>query len=103
MKSPLSVTYDDVIKEEQRRLALMKITYPAKVAAGAMPSWTAQHRIAIAELLVRLLKRHKKDPQMNLNDAFDRLQSVKKAHPMPAAPKSSAVDDPDFYHDLDPY
>lgn len=72
MKSPLDISYNDLIKEAERELQLMDQKYPALVSQGSLSAWTANHRIAAKKALVRLLKRHKKDPQLNLNDLFEK-------------------------------
>lgn len=74
MKNHLNISYQDLIVDQERQLKFMKETYPGRVLAGSLTAKVSGHRIACAEALLKMLKKHKKDPQLNLNDAFDRLR-----------------------------
>lgn len=99
MKSPLQVGYGELISEQERLLAFMLKTYPGRVSCGSLHSWPAQHRIACAKLLFRLLKKHQKDPQLNMEDVFNTLRPITGEVPMPPAPKTT-ITDPDFFTDF---
>ena len=73
MKSPFNITYSDLIKEEEQQLANMKARFPSLVRTGQMNDWVAKRKIALQEQLVKMLKKHRKDPQLNLNDLFDKV------------------------------
>ncbi len=71
MKSPFTFTYSDLIKEEVQQLANMKARFPSLVKTGQMNDWVAKRKIAMQEQLVKMLKKHQKNRQLNLNDLFD--------------------------------
>lgn len=100
MKSPLTIDYDDLIKEEERHLKYIKLKYPALVQEGTMHNWTARHRISVHETLLKMLKKHKKNPQLNLEDLFKQVPKPRVV-PMPPGPENMRYDDPDFYTTLD--
>ena len=74
MKSPLNVTYNDLIEAAENRLAWMESEYPKKVIAGAMNERTARHNIAVQKTLVRLLKKCKREKQGDLFAAFEKMR-----------------------------
>jgi hypothetical protein len=102
MRSPLDVTYNDMILEQQRSVAFMQKNYPIRVKDGSMHHYTAQHRIAVAQTVLRLLRKGKKNKQLPLEDLFDVMPKIKKVAPMPAA-EHTAVADPEFFTEHDPY
>ena len=65
-KSPLSISYQDLIKDAKKRLQFMKATYPSKVLNGEMGGSTKDRKIATAERLVKILERWKREPQIDL-------------------------------------
>ena len=85
-----------MIKDLERRKLQAEIHYPALVTTGKMNNWTARHRLTCLETVVRLLKKHKKNPQLNLNDIFEEIKTPLVV-PMPAGPADQPVDDPDLY------
>lgn len=96
-KNPLAVSYDDMIAEVSRTLSKMRLDYPALVHADKLSWRTARHRIATFEQLEKVLKRHKKDPQLNMNDLFNRLPPVKDVPEIPPGAIEEIADDPDLY------
>lgn len=64
--NPLNPTPDDLVQEQVRVLTGMEKAYPVQIATGAMSLHTAQLRIACHEAMIRLLRRHIKDPQAEL-------------------------------------
>ena len=71
MKSPLSITYKDLLTEQENTLAWMKKNYPAKVQSGQLNEYAAKRKLAIQEQLVKLLRAHQKNRQLNLNEIFN--------------------------------
>jgi hypothetical protein len=49
-------------------------TYKGKVLAGGMTSWTATHNMEAEKVLLKLLKKCKKDPQIDLFKEFEKLK-----------------------------
>lgn len=74
LKSPLTITYSDLIKQTERRLTYMEGNYPALVQQGKKNEWAATHEIECQKVLLRMLKKHQKNPQLNLNDVFDKTK-----------------------------
>ena len=102
MKDPHIVKFKDLILEEQRLVAWMEKNYPAMVLSGEIHSYTAQRRLACHKAILRLLKKHHKDPQLNLDDA---MQAIKQPGPSklipPPIPVPQYSDDPNFFTTLD--
>jgi hypothetical protein len=91
-KDPLAVGYAELIDEARRLDANADQTFPALVASGAMPAWTARRRRTVYQVLLQLLKKHEKNPQLNLADMHAQLQAEAAA-----ALNPPLHDDPDFY------
>lgn len=72
-KSPYQISYDDLIDCVEARLQWMIKVYPEKVRAGLLKDWKAQHSIACERRILKLLKRHKKDPQLDLFRASESM------------------------------
>lgn len=72
-KSPLDITYNDLIKLQELRLEWMEKEYPKMIIAMKIKRDTANHNLECQRVLVRMLKKHKKNPQLNLNDEFDKI------------------------------
>jgi len=64
--SPLAVGYDDLIRSTEKSLTWMKTTYPRRILERSISAWEAQHNIAVEEAKLRLFKKFKKDPQIDL-------------------------------------
>jgi hypothetical protein len=74
MKSPLTIGYNDLIKEQERILAQMEASYPLLVSSGQIASFTARKRIECAKTLIRLLRKHKREPQGDLFQMMEKLK-----------------------------
>lgn len=74
MKSPLNVTYNDLIEAAENRLAWMQSEYPKKVEARQMNEWAATHNLEVQKTLVRLLKKAKREKQTDLFAAFESMR-----------------------------
>lgn len=74
MKSPFTFGYSDLIKEQEQSLSRMKVTFPALVKSGQMNDWVSKRKIAMQEQLVRMLKKHQKNPQLSLEDLFNQTK-----------------------------
>jgi len=57
-KSPLTVTYHDVLKEGQKTLKWMEQNFPRKVQEGSMQASHATRKIALQKELVKILRKH---------------------------------------------
>lgn len=75
-KNPLYVSYNELIQEQERQLVYWQNVAAGKVLCGEMTSWTRQHRLECCTVLLRLLKKAKRDPQLNLNEAFDGMKKA---------------------------
>lgn len=69
MKSPLSVTYQDVLKEEQNTLKWMEQNLPRKVQEGSMRADHATRKIALQKELVKILRQHEPGRQLLLGES----------------------------------
>lgn len=97
MKDPHIVNYKDLISETERQVAWMKKFYPVMVSRGEMHSYTAQRRLAVQQTILRLLKKHDRNRQLNLQDM---MEGMKQAAPCPLIPPPIAADqtdDPNFF------
>lgn len=64
--SPFQVTYDDLVAVAEERLKWLSV--------NRRSGWGSQHELAVQEKLVKLLKKFKKDPQIDLFDEFKKLK-----------------------------
>lgn len=71
MKSPFTISYQDLIKEQEQTLSHMRSKFPVLVKSGQMNDWVAKRKITIQERLVKMLKTHQKNRQLNLNEIFE--------------------------------
>lgn len=71
--SPSRVDYDDLIEVPERLLASMKKSYPGMVLQNKLSSWTAHHNIAAMEKVLALMKKYKRNPQIDLFQEFAKL------------------------------
>lgn len=70
--NPLQVDYKDLIESCERALAYMEANYPGKVLAGTMKSWAAQHAIAVEKAKLKLFRKFKKEPSIDLADQHEK-------------------------------
>lgn len=73
-RDPLHISYDDLIKMMEGRLAFMEKNYPKMKLQGSISAWTASHNVACVKALLTMLRKHKKDPQLNLFDLFEKVK-----------------------------
>lgn len=71
-KNPLIVSFQDLVDQAQAQLRFMEHAFPARVAEGSMSGWTATHKIAVQKQLVKLLRKAKKEPQLDLFNEFEK-------------------------------
>lgn len=64
--SPFQVSYDDLITVAEARLKWLKYAKNG--------GWTVQHEIAVQEKMVQLLKKFRKDPQIDLFEEFKKVK-----------------------------
>lgn len=64
--SPFRVTYDDLVNYHDERLKWM--------LANPRSGWHGQHELEVQKKTVALLKKFKKDPQINLFDEFEKIK-----------------------------
>jgi hypothetical protein len=105
-KNPLNPSLGDLIVEQNRLVGVMKNTYPGKIVNHLMTPLCAQHRIACAETILRLLKKAKKDPQTNLIAEIEKAYPSESlsSHSLPVRPEHlPGNEDTDVYTTLDPY
>lgn len=74
MKSPHSITYDDLINQAKKRLEWMEASYPKMKITNQINQWTATHNIACQKMIVKLLEKSKRKPQMDLFEEFEKLK-----------------------------
>jgi len=74
LKNPLSISYQDLIDQAEARLKWMEGKYPALKESKQISDWTATHNIECQRTLVKLLKKFKREPQMNLFAAFEKMK-----------------------------
>lgn len=96
-KDPLAVSYDDTVTEAKRQLDWMEKNYPSFVSRGILNWWVARNRIAIQTQIVAMLKKQKRDPQLNLNAIFDTLPAPKVIEIAPKEVIEELDQDPDLY------
>ena len=74
MKSPLNVTYNDLIEAAENRLAWMQSEYDKRLSAGLIKSRSAAHSLEVQKTLVRLLKKCKREKQGDLFAVFESMR-----------------------------
>lgn len=74
MKSPLTISYNDLINLVHRKLSYAETEFPKLVQQGRKNEWAASHETACLKQLLKMLKKHQKNPQLNLNDLFNTLK-----------------------------
>lgn len=65
-QSPFRVTYDDLITVSENRLKWL--------STANKGGWTVQHEIQVQKKLIALLKKFKKDPQIDLFEEFKKTK-----------------------------
>jgi hypothetical protein len=75
MRDPFVVTYDDFIKSTERTLQWMQARYPGMVLQGKINDRQARHNIEVEKAKLRLFKKFKKDPQLNLLKEFEKKKA----------------------------
>jgi Ni2+-binding GTPase involved in maturation of urease and hydrogenase len=73
-RNPFHITYTDLINYVQHNVQRMEKTYPAMKMQGKINANTATHNIECAKTLLRMLKKHDKNRQLNLNDLFEQMK-----------------------------
>jgi hypothetical protein len=73
-RDPYHITYADLIKTVDDRLSWMKRNYPSMVFIGKKKDTVAKHEIAVYERLAKMLKAHKKNLQLNLEELLTTQQ-----------------------------
>lgn len=73
-KSAFDISYVDLIKEHAHILQSIKKHYPERVRQGTMNEFVARKKIHMQETLLKMLKKHQKNPQLNLEDLFNQLK-----------------------------
>jgi hypothetical protein len=71
-KNPLHITYSGLIRTIERRLKYMEKEYPSKVFLGLMTPDFMRTELEYYRQLVKMLKAHKKNKQLNLEDLFNK-------------------------------
>lgn len=71
MKSPFHITYQDLIDSTESRLAYLEKVSPRLVAEGRMKDLTARKAIEIEKVKLKLFRKFKKDPQIDLFEEFN--------------------------------
>lgn len=74
-KSALHITYADLIKWVDKRVEGMEWKKQQAQGQGAPNLNPLTREVEIGRQLAKLLKRHKKDPQLNLEDLFKTQKS----------------------------
>lgn len=74
MKSPLSFTYHDMIREAEYELARMEKDFPGLVLQQRIPDSIARRKIEIKKRLIKMLKKQEKNRQLLLGECFDKTK-----------------------------
>jgi len=74
LKPPQAISYDDLIDAAEVRLKWMESAYPGKVLSGEMKSYTATHNLECQRATVKLLKKFKREPQLDLFTEFTKMK-----------------------------
>lgn len=71
-KNPHNVSYDDLIESTQRRVEWMEANYPKMKLQLQISEWTATHNLAVEKAKLKLLRKFKREPQIDLFKAFNK-------------------------------
>lgn len=74
MKSPLEVSYKDLIKACESRIAYMDRNYPGMKLRGTIASWQADHNLACDKVLLKMLKQGERGKQLDFGEAFEKVK-----------------------------
>lgn len=66
VKDPYHVSYDDLIESTENRIKWMEANYPKMKLLNTIKEWTATHNIAVEKAKLKLFKKFKREPQMDL-------------------------------------
>lgn len=64
--SPFNATIDEAIAQAERNLLWMRRNYPRMVMEQKLSSWASQHKMAVQELTIKVLKQTKARVQPEL-------------------------------------
>lgn len=73
-RSPFHITYNDLIEHAEHTLRRLEMNNPRLVLQGNLSSHASQKGIEAQRRIVALLKRYKKDPQMDLFAQHEKLK-----------------------------
>lgn len=74
-KNPFIVTYDDLIREAERELSNMLLSYPQRVKNGEMTAWLKSHRIEAKEVLIKMFKKARREKQADLFEVYNQVKA----------------------------
>lgn len=74
MKSPLSIKYEDLIREAEYELTRMERDFPGLVQQQRMPDTVATKKIVVKKKLIAMLKKQMKVPQLKLWECFEKTR-----------------------------
>jgi len=73
-KNPHLITYDDLIKNASDRLDWMERSYPGRVKKGDMLEVWATRQILIQKRLIKLLTKHRRNPEKDLFEVHEGIK-----------------------------
>lgn len=70
--NPISIRYNDLIKYQEDQLRWMEKAFQAMKLTGKIPANVADHKLECARVILRLLKKCQRNPQLNLQDELEK-------------------------------
>lgn len=74
VKNPHIVSYDDLIESTQQRIVWMEANYDRMKMEGKISDWTATHNLAIEKAKLKLFRKFKREPQIDLFKEHEKLK-----------------------------
>jgi hypothetical protein len=71
--NPISVNYKDLVKYQEDQIRWMEKALPAMKLTGKISANAADHKLECARTILRLLKKYDRNPQLNLQDEFAKM------------------------------
>lgn len=72
-RSPFQVSYNDLIDSTEERIKWMERNYPRLVLENRIKGYQATHNIEVEKVKLKLFKKFKKDPQIDMFRQFEKL------------------------------
>lgn len=74
MKSPLQISYQDLINSQESRVRWMEKNFPVMKIRGSITANKADHELECGRVMLRLLKKYQRERQGDLFETFEKMK-----------------------------